>query len=1099
MPRGQNRHEIGRSFVRRALWVRTTLFLSALIVASAVAVPVASVFAVTSARADTLQQSADSSSTGWYPNQPLLSPSNVTGGDFGELFDTQLNGAVYAQPLVSQPTVLAVTENDYAYGLNSTTGAIEWTDSFGPQADPLQQIGCADIGSNLGITGTPVIDPSTGIAYFVAGKDSGASGATQWFMEAVNVQTGVAPANWPAGGVPIVGHADGNADTVFNGEWQTQRPGLVLVNGVVYATFGSQCDYGNWEGWIVGVSESTHSITTMWSTEECSPSVCTGEPGGGIWQSGSPPVVDSAGDIFVSTGNGDDPSGPEPGTDATADTYGEAVVELSTSSGTLQPIDFFIPADASTLNGQDGDLGSGAPVALPASMGTTSDPNVMLEDGKQGIMYVLNQNSLGGYEQGPSQSDDTIQEVASSGGVWSKPAVWPGDGGYVYVPTAGTAGFQENGGSLDVFQRSVTNTNDVSFSLVGASANTGNTFGYGSGTPIVTSDGTTSGSALVWIIHATSPSGLDSQLEAFNPIPVDNSLEEVWSSGPFTSSVFSEPGVDNGIVYVGTKDDTLLGFGALASPTPALSGANVSFRATTVSQSVTQSATFTASAPTTVTSFTVSGSAYTMGTPSTTLPATLTSGQTITVPVTFTPTALGANPGTLTANDTGATAAIDLSGQGETATASFTISPTSVIFAPVPIGGGDVTSNVTFTNVSTSPIHVTGFASPTLPFTVTDPPANQTIAGNGGTLTFTVQFEPPGTSGDFSHDFDSVATLDTSVGNFGIAISGSADPPALLSTAPDVLNFGSVAVGSSATLNFDLGDQGAFPLLITESTPPATNGFSALTNPFTQLANTSPANTIAPDSSIQETVQFAPTGDGPVSATWLLEGNDGNGVQTVTVTGTGYTPVQPPPNNPPPNNPPPYNPPPTTTTSTTTTTTTTTVPATTTTLPKPVLTVESSTGHVGSALILKTRGDGGGGALSFHAKNGSATGCTIKGDALTAKSAGTCVVTATRRSKGSTPKVSSKPVTIAFDLTLSIVFSARSSSLSHVEVTAIADFAKSLNSRDTVVCTGYAKGDRALALKRAASVARYLANYAKVHVTTRVVTNRADDRATLAA
>ena len=110
--------------------------------------------------------------------------------------------------------------------------------------------------------------------------------------------------------------------------------------------------------------------------------------------------------------------------------------------------------------------------------------------------------------------------------------------------------------------------NDVNFTLAGATANTGNTFGYGSGTPIVTSNGTTSGSALVWIIHATGPTGQDSQLEAFNPIPVNNSLEEVWSSAPFTSTVFSEPGVDNGIVYVGTKDDTLLGFGALASATP---------------------------------------------------------------------------------------------------------------------------------------------------------------------------------------------------------------------------------------------------------------------------------------------------------------------------------------------------------------------------------------------------------------------------------------------------------------------------------------------------------------------------------------------------
>ena len=233
MPRRPIQLGLGRLVARRAPLTRTRLFVTALVVASAVAIPVASIITTTSARANTLQMSSDNSSTGWYPNEPSLSPANVTGGNFGELFDTQLNGEVYAQPLVSQPTVLAVTENDYAYGLNSTTGAIEWQDNFGTPANPLQSINCGDVGSSLGITGTPVIDPSTGIAYFVAANNSGPSGATQWFMQAVNVQTGAPATGWPTGGVPIQGSADNNSGTVFNGNWQTQRPGLVLINGVV--------------------------------------------------------------------------------------------------------------------------------------------------------------------------------------------------------------------------------------------------------------------------------------------------------------------------------------------------------------------------------------------------------------------------------------------------------------------------------------------------------------------------------------------------------------------------------------------------------------------------------------------------------------------------------------------------------------------------------------------------------------------------------------------------------------------------------------------------------------------------------------------------
>jgi hypothetical protein len=149
-------------------------------------------------------------------------------------------------------------------------------------------------------------------------------------------------------------------------------------------------------------------------------------------------------------------------------------------------------------------------------------------------------------------------------------------------------------------------------------------------------------------------------------------------------------------------------------------------------------------------------------------------------------------------------------------------------------------------------------------------------------------------------------------------------------------------------------------------------------------------------------------------------------------------------------------------------------------------------------LTLKTKGDSDGGALSFRVKNGTAKGCSIKGDSITAKSAGTCIVTATRQARGAAPKVSSKPVAIHFDLTLTIDFGSRVSSLGTVSMAAIANFAKSLRAGDTVVCTGYAKGDRVLASSRAASVARYLATLVRVHVTMKSVTNGADNKAVLA-
>jgi len=117
---------------------------------------------------------------------------------------------------------------------------------------------------------------------------------------------------------------------------------------------------------------------------------------------------------------------------------------------------------------------------------------------------------------------------------------------------------------------------------------------------------------------------------------------------------------------------------------------------------------------------------------------------------------------------------------------------------------------------------------------------------------------------------------------------------------------------------------------------------------------------------------------GNASATWLLEGNDGNGVQTVTLTGTSVTAPQLPPPSPPPSSPP--TPPPTT--------------------PSATLTISTLAGHVGTFPTLNTSGDASGGSVGCGVINGTATGCAIVGDNLSAKSAGTCVVTATKSASG---------------------------------------------------------------------------------------------------
>jgi len=154
-------------------------------------------------------------------------------------------------------------------------------------------------------------------------------------------------------------------------------------------------------------------------------------------------------------------------------------------------------------------------------------------------------------------------------------------------------------------------------------------------------------------------------------------------------------------------------------------------------------------------------------------------------------------------------------------------------------------------------------------------------------------------------------------------------------------------------------------------------------------------------------------------------------------------------------------------------------------------------------LALRTNGDSGGGALSFRVKDGTAKGCTIKGQLLTAKSTGTCVVTATRRARGATPEISSKPMNIRFDAsasrptTLTISFGAGASVLTTTAMAAIQTFVSRLTTGDAVVCTGYAKGNSELATRRAESVGRYVLNLINVRVTLRSVINGADNKVIL--
>lgn len=128
------------------------------------------------------------------------------------------------------------------------------------------------------------------------------------------------------------------------------------------------------------------------------------------------------------------------------------------SNGTLAATDFFMPYDASSLDTWDADFGSGGVTGLPDQwFGTAALPHLAVAVGKDGYVYLLDRDDLGGYGMGENGEDAVVQRIGPNGGVWSRPGVWPGEGGWVYIPTA-SAGHSASGesGNLDVYSYGLT-------------------------------------------------------------------------------------------------------------------------------------------------------------------------------------------------------------------------------------------------------------------------------------------------------------------------------------------------------------------------------------------------------------------------------------------------------------------------------------------------------------------------------------------------------------------------------------------------------------------------------------------------------------------
>ena len=301
---------------------------------------------------DVLTQHNDLSRTGANTSETILTPANVNSTNFGKLFTDSVDGQVYAQPLYvenlgiaggTHDVVFVCTENNSVYAFDAdTAGVTYWRTNLGTPYTPST---CSDLTPIVGITGTPVIDLNSGTLYV----DTKLAAGPAQKLHALDITTG----NEKFGGPVTIAAAN------FSASVEHQRPGLLLLNSVVYLGFGSHCDQGSYHGFLLGYNATNLSQVCSFNTTP------TGSQAA-IWSGGMAPAVDTNGNIYIMTGNGD--------FDGTAN-FGESMIKLS---GSLSVQDYATPGNWSDLNHGDTDFGSGGPVLLPphyaVGMGKDGDP-----------------------------------------------------------------------------------------------------------------------------------------------------------------------------------------------------------------------------------------------------------------------------------------------------------------------------------------------------------------------------------------------------------------------------------------------------------------------------------------------------------------------------------------------------------------------------------------------------------------------------------------------------------------------------------------------------------------------------------------------------
>jgi hypothetical protein len=529
----------------------------------------------------------DNARDGQNTNEYVLTPENVNSTQFGKLFTIAVDGCVYAQPLYlanvkniaggTHNVLYIATQHDSLYAIDANTGAILWQTSFIDPANGITTVSntdvdCGDIVPENGITGTPVIDPSSGTIYMIVRTKE--NGVFFQRLHALNVATGAEVFGGP---VVIAASVSGPHGTTvsFNPLIQNSRPGLLLDNGHVVIAWASSCDLGPYHGWLMSYNASTLAQEAVLNTS----------PNGiksGIWMSGDGIAADDNGNYYFATGNGTYDG-------STLNDYGDSIMEVGpASNGTLPVLDWFTPWDQGSLSSEDSDVGSGGVLLLPDLPAGLAYQHPLVEMGKEGTIFLLDRDNMGGYCSTCINVDiQIVQEINNASvGIWGSPAYWNGN-----VYWSSNNGDENLTSNLLAFSFNANNSGLLSTAPTSQSTYV---FGHGTGTPVVSANGTSNG--IVWLLDNSSYKKSCCQaLYAFDATNLANMFYNSNQAGgsrdvPGGAVKFTVPVVANGMVYVGSQLQ-VSAYGAIVSTTTALvSNVNPAY----VTQTVTYTATVTA-------------------------------------------------------------------------------------------------------------------------------------------------------------------------------------------------------------------------------------------------------------------------------------------------------------------------------------------------------------------------------------------------------------------------------------------------------------------------------------------------------------------------